>query len=75
MAIIANRKKPTTVKLKSEEIESSIYKEINDYCNWAGIDDISFFIEDAAKYVFKSDSDWKKHKKSLAKDSVTKEQA
>ena len=66
MPIINTQNKTKKIKLKTQEIDSNIYDEINEYCSWVGIDDISFFIEEAARHVFKTDSEWKKHKKSLS---------
>jgi len=63
MPILSSQKKTTKTKIKSQEIDSCIYKEINEYCEWVGIKDISFFIEESARHVFKTDSEWKKHKK------------
>ena len=62
MAIISNRKEQEKEKLKVE-IDSSIYKELNDYMKWAKLNNISHCIEDALSFVFKSDRDWKKFKK------------
>jgi len=69
MPIINTQKKAKKIKIKPQEIDENIYKEINDYCQWVGIDDVSFFIEEAARHVFKTDSDWKKHKKTLKENS------
>jgi len=66
MPIISNQIKTKKIKLKSQEIDSNIYDEINQYCEWVGIDDVSFFIEEAARHVFKTDADWKKHKKNVS---------
>lgn len=43
-------------------LSESIYKEIESYCCWAGIKYKDFFIEQACKYIFNSDEDWKKAK-------------
>jgi len=53
-------------KIKAE-INSEVYAKINAYCAWANIDDISFFIEEAATFVFAKDRDWKQHQKSAKK--------
>ena len=47
MPIINTQKKIKKIKLKAQEIDSNIYDEINQYCDWVGIDDVSFFIEEA----------------------------
>lgn len=39
-----------------------IVKEIEDYIEWAGIKSKDYFIEQACKYIFNHDDDWKKFK-------------
>ena len=51
MPVINTQKKINKIKLKNKEIDETIYKEINDYCEWVGIDDVSFFIEEAARHA------------------------
>lgn len=53
-------------KIKAE-ISSEIINVINDYCAWANIDDLGFFIEEAASFVFAKDRDWKRFKKAKKK--------
>lgn len=40
----------------------SVYKEIDDYCQWAGIRVRDYFIEKACQHIFKNDHDWIKFK-------------
>ncbi|WP_019215858.1 hypothetical protein [Legionella tunisiensis] len=40
---------------------------IQQYCQWANIDDIGFFIEEAAHFIFAKDKDWKQYQKALKK--------
>ena len=75
MPVIATQRKNNKSKLKAQAIDSSIYDEINEYCEWVGINDVSFFIEEAAKHVFNTDSDWKKYKKSSNKNNLNTEQS
>lgn len=60
MAII--KQKPDMKKEKIKiELSEETYKMINEYCAWTQIQDISYFIEEAANFVFKKDKEWKKH--------------
>lgn len=44
-------------------IGAETYKEIEQYCEWAGIKTKDYFIERACQYIFSNDKEWKKHKK------------
>lgn len=68
MAIINANKANKKEKIKVE-ISNETLKNIHAYCDWASIDNIGFFIEEAANFVFSKDSDWKKHIKSTDKKS------
>lgn len=48
-------------KAISAYINSKVYKEIKAYCEWAGIFDTGYFIEDIAAYVFRKDKEWQEH--------------
>lgn len=48
-------------------IDSEVLQEIKAYCEWAGIYDIGFFIEDVAAYIFAKDKEWQE-KNLIAKD-------
>ena len=39
--------------------------KINEYCQWANIDDLGFFIEEAAGFIFSKDKDWKDHQRAI----------
>jgi hypothetical protein len=41
------------------EINTEVLDQINAYCAWANISDVSFFFEEAATFVFAKDKDWK----------------
>jgi hypothetical protein len=45
----------------------SIYNEIDEYCQWAGIRVRDYFIEKACAYIFKNDEDWTNFKTSKEK--------
>lgn len=44
-------------------IDENLLDEINEYCKWAGINKIHDFIEQATKFVFSKDAEWKKNTK------------
>ena len=66
MPIINGSRFQKKEKIKAE-ITSEIYDRINAYCAWANIDDIGFFIEEAASFIFSKDKDWKQYEKSTKK--------
>lgn len=67
MAIITKKFEDKKEKLRVE-ISSSIVEEINEYMQWADISDINYFLEESSTFIFNSDRDWKKYKKSLRKN-------
>lgn len=73
MAIINGTRLQKKDKIKAT-INSEIAAKITEYCAWANIDDIGFFIEEAASFVFAKDRDWKQHSKA-AKKRLEKESA
>jgi hypothetical protein len=66
MAIISGKRSNVKEKVKAE-INAETLNQINQYCQWASIEDIGFFFEEAAHFVFAKDKDWKQHKKSAKK--------
>ncbi len=71
MAIINGARATNKEKLKIE-INSDVLETIQNYCKWAGIDNIDFFIEEAACFVFSKDKDWKEHNKSIKRSNKNK---
>jgi hypothetical protein len=64
MPIIKQDKSEKAIKFKFS-LKPSLLNEIKDYCKWANINnDIETFFEQAADFVLKKDSEWKKYKKS-----------
>lgn len=59
MAIISGNQEKTKEKIKAE-ISSDTLKQIQQYCEWASINDLGFFIEEASHFVFSKDKEWKK---------------
>jgi hypothetical protein len=66
MALISKARFNQKEKIKVE-VSSEVLQKIEAYCQWSKIDDISFFIEEAACYVFSKDKEWKAHQKSARK--------
>ncbi|KTD27078.1 MULTISPECIES: hypothetical protein [Legionella] len=64
MAIINGNRSTKKEKIKAE-ISVDILKQIEQYCAWAKIDDVGYFIEEAAYFVFAKDKEWKQYQKSL----------
>lgn len=63
---IAGKKEKVKVELKLDTL-----KAIERYCAWANIDDIGYFVEEAARFVFLKDKDWRRHLKQLKKEGKT----
>lgn len=50
-------------------MSEGVFNEISDYCHWSGIRLRDYFIEQACKYIFNKDSEWKKYKEQHRKES------
>lgn len=61
MALISAKKHNVKEKIKLD-IDKEIYNEIEKYCAWEKIDDISYFFEEAASYILSKDKTWKAYK-------------
>jgi hypothetical protein len=66
MPIINSARVQKKVKIKAE-ISSEMFNLINEYCTWANISDVGFFIEEAASFIFAKDRDWRQYKKAAKK--------
>ena len=66
MALISKARCNQKEKIKVE-VSSEVLQKINAYCKWSKINDVSFFIEEAACYVFAKDKEWKAHQKQAKK--------
>ncbi len=66
MPIINGNRVQKKEKIKAE-ISSETFEKIAEYCTWAKIDDLGFFIEESASFIFAKDSEWKQYKKSKKK--------
>ncbi len=69
MPIINGARGQRKEKIKAE-INGDTFDKINSYCEWAKIEDIADFIQEAADYIFKKDRDWKRHSKILKRAQV-----
>lgn len=67
MPIIAHRDKRKKVNI-NEDILENVHDRIIQYCEWAGITDMGYFIEEAASYIFANDRLWQEF---LAKSKAT----
>lgn len=63
MPIIQSGKNKELVKVNKFSINSNLLKDIKEYCEWASVDIGSFF-EQAAEFILKKDTEWKKFKKN-----------
>lgn len=68
MPLINNKNSQTKEKIKVE-LNAETLADINAYCQWASIDDIGFFIEEAAHFIFAKDKDFKTHQKTMKKQA------
>lgn len=57
MPIIKAKQKQEKEQLRIN-IERGIYEKIKQYCEWAGVQKVDDFIEQAAEFVFSKDKDW-----------------
>lgn len=62
MTIIKSNKLINKRVLKAH-IDKDILKEIKTYCDWAGVYDLGYFIEDISTYIFSKDEEWQAHLK------------
>ena len=70
MALISGNQEKTKEKIKAE-ISTDTLKKIRQYCEWASINDLGYFIEEASHFVFAKDKEWKKMLKSTKKAEKT----
>lgn len=66
MPLIAYREKRGKVPF-SVDIISEIDEQIKKYCEWAGVTDTAYFIEEAAKHIFAKDELWNKYLQEITK--------
>ena len=71
MALINSNQFVKKSKIKAV-VSAEIVAQIQEYCQWANIDDVGFFIEEAACFVFAKDKSWKDHQRSIKRTSKNK---
>ncbi|MCA0404419.1 MAG: hypothetical protein LCH30_11640 [Proteobacteria bacterium] len=49
-------------------MNEKVFNEISEYCLWADIRFRDYFIEQACKYIFENDADWKQFKSQQDKN-------
>lgn len=59
MALISSKSQNAKQKIKAQ-IDTAVLEEIQSYCAWAGVE-MDFFFEEAARFVFAKDKEWKAH--------------
>jgi hypothetical protein len=55
------------------KVNPLILEQIENYCLWAGIYDLGYFIEKAANQLFLNDPEWNLHKEQMEKVGQTTE--
>ena len=74
MAIINGNRFTKKEKIKAV-VSSEVIAKIEEYCQWANIQDLGFFIEEAACFVFAKDKDWKDHQRTNKRANKNKSAA
>lgn len=69
MALISAKKIADKEKIKID-IDIDIYAEIKSYCAWSGINELDYFFEEAATFIFSKDKEWKNHTRSIKRDKA-----
>lgn len=59
--------KKTQFRIRMSE---AVFNEIAEYCQWSGISIRDYFIEQACKYIFNNDKEWKKYKDLHSKEKA-----
>lgn len=59
MALISNKSQTNKQKIKVQ-IDAVVLEDIQRYCEWAGVE-MDFFLEEASRFVFAKDKEWKAH--------------
>lgn len=61
-------------KVSKEQIRLSLDKaildEIQQYCQWAGLDRLDDFVEQASRLVMRKDREWQHHRTSCSQRSA-----
>ena len=68
MAIINGNRFTKKEKIKAI-VNTEILAKMEEYCEWAQIEDLGYFIEEAAHFVMTKDRDWKDHQRAIKRVS------
>lgn len=61
MALISKEQKIEKIDIRIK-MDQNLKKNIDGYCNWAGIEDMNHFFAEAAKVILSKDKDWRQYK-------------
>lgn len=61
MALISKEQKIEKIDIRIK-MDQNLKKNIDGYCNWAGIEDMNHFFSEAAKIVLEKDKEWRSHR-------------
>ena len=60
MPIIKSKEKPEKEQVRIS-IEHPIFEKIKQYCEWAGVNKLDDFFEQASNYILSKDKDWQSY--------------
>ena len=66
MPMIKNKNTMDVSSIKAK-VNPVVLEQIEDYCQWAGIYDLGYFIEKAASDLFAKDPEWNIYKDQMEK--------
>ncbi len=72
MPIIKNRKAKDNSSIKAK-IKPEVLEQIEQYCQWAGIYDLGYFIEKAANELLLKDPEWLVYKEQIQVENSSEE--
>ncbi|HRD69861.1 MAG TPA: hypothetical protein PK657_06935 [Legionella sp.] len=64
MPIIKSKKSIDISPIKAK-VNPAVLEQIENYCHWAGIYDLGYFIEKAAIDMFAKDAEWNLYQKQM----------
>jgi len=70
MPMIKNKKSMDISSIKAK-VNPLVLEQIENYCQWAGIYDLGYFIEKAANELFLKDPEWNSYKKQMEEAEQT----
>lgn len=67
MPIIMKPNQSNNTSAFMAQINSKTFEQIHQYCNWSGIYDLGYFLEQAAASLFSEDKEWELVSKPINK--------